>query len=88
MGYLVIVSVVKALVDAAKNIFNLSDQRIIKALVFVLTTAFVFAYKLNLLAELNMASAYLPFDYAVSVIALSLSAMGVHDLLELIAGRQ
>ncbi len=86
MTYALVVVIVRSLVEGIKKIVPaLKSELYVKILVGVLTAAFVLAYRLNVMAEVGKASTFLPFDYVLSILILSIAAMLGNDILDLIA---
>lgn len=87
MTYALVIVLIRSLVEAFKKFIVLPEQGL-KILVFVLSGIFVWAYRLNVMAEVGIPSAYLIFDYAVSVVAISVAAMLGHDLFDILARKK
>jgi hypothetical protein len=80
---------VKGLVDGIKRVIPPldADERVLgvdhfwaKLLTVVLSGIFVTAYNFNLPKSVGAVSAWLGLDYAVTVVSVALSAMGVNDI--------
>lgn len=87
MNYAIAAFLIQAIIEGIKKIRPFSGW-VIKAAAFGLAAAFVAVYpSLNVLAEVNLQSAYPVFDQAFSIIALGLFAMVGYDILQVVKNR-
>lgn len=85
MKYLILIALIRSVLEGAKQVYPAMPETMVKVLVFVLSALAVMAYDLNALAEFGMASRWVLFDYAMTIVAVSVAVMVGHDILARIA---
>ncbi len=89
VNFVFLAALVKGLVDAIKRVIPpLDDDKAIlkiehfwaKALTVLLSAVFVLGYQFDLLQTMGKPTAWLPLDYAATIVTVSLAAMGVNDI--------
>lgn len=79
--------VIRSIVEGVKRLFNITDERVIKVLVYLCSAAAVWYYRLDVLANIGMKTPYDEVRWIANALVLAVATMGTHDVLDKVAGR-
>jgi hypothetical protein len=89
MTYALLIVFIRSIVEGLKSVVPavFANDVVSKIVVFVLSGVFVFGYGVDALKDMGHPSLWPALDYAVTIVAVAIATMGLHDILDFFANQ-